>query len=147
MSEAIKTTEIDVKRTIDAGPDEVYEAWLDPTCPGSPWFGVPKAIVYPPAVDGLFYSMYELEGKQVAHYGRFVVLDEPSRIQHTWVSEATHGMESVVTLTFEPVQDKTQVHVRHTNVPDDEGGRFHENAWKYVLAAMASRFRHEGTSE
>ena len=28
----------------------------------------------------------------------------------------------------------------HSNVPDDEGARRHENAWGYVLARMASRF-------
>lgn len=141
MSETINTTEIHVTRTIDASPDDVFEAWIDPTCPGSPWFGVPKAIVNPPQVDGLFYSMYQLDGKEIAHYGRFVTLDKPRKIQHTWVSEATHGMESVVTLTFEAVEGKTHVQVHHTNVPDDEGGRNHANAWKYVLSRMASHYR------
>jgi activator of HSP90 ATPase len=143
MNQATKTTEINVRRTIAASPDEVYEAWLDYTRPGSPWHGVGKAIVNPPKVDGLFYSMYQLEGREIAHYGRFTTLDKPSKIQHTWVSEATHGMESIVTLSFEPVEGKTQVLVNHSNVPDDEGGRFHENAWKYVLAKMASRFSPE----
>lgn len=143
MHERINTTEIHLDRTINASPEEVFEAWLDHTCPGSPWFGVPKAIVNPPAVDSLFYSMYQLEGREVAHYGRFIALEKPHRIQHTWVSEATRGMESIVTLSLEPAEGKTRVHVHHTNVPDDEDGRHHENAWKYVLAKMSSRFRDE----
>lgn len=141
MTQEIKTTEINLTRTIDASPDEVYEAWLDPTSPGSPWHGVPKAILNPPQVDGLFYSMYQLDGREIAQYGRFVTLDKPRTIRHTWVSEATHGMESVVTLSFDPAEGKTHVRVHHTNVPDDEGGRNHQNAWKYVLSRMASRFR------
>ena len=140
MNQQIKTVEINVIRTINASPDEVFEAWLDHTSPGSPWFGVPKAIVNPPKVDGLFYSMYQMEGREIAHYGRFINLEKPRQIQHTWVSEATRGLESVVTLSFQAMDGKTQVHVKHVNVPDDEAGRHHENAWKYVLAKMASRF-------
>ena len=145
MNHRIKTTEIHLDRTINASPEAVFDAWLDHTCPGSPWFGVPKAIVNPPKVDSLFYSMYQLEGREVAHYGRFTILEKPHRIQHTWVSEATRGMESIVTLSLEPAEGKTRVHVHHTNVPDDEDGRHHENAWKYVLAKMSSRFRDETT--
>lgn len=141
MSERIKTTEINLSRKINASPDEVFEAWLDPTCPGSPWFGVPKAIVNKPAVDALFYSMYQLEGREIAHYGRFITLDKPNKIQHTWVSQATQGLESIVTLSFEAVDGKTQVHVNHANVPDDEEGHRHKHAWGYVLGTMVSRFK------
>ena len=143
MNQHTNTVEINVIRTINASPDEVFEAWLDHTSPGSPWFGVPKAIVNPPKVDSLFYSMYQMEDKEIAHYGRFIALEKPHRIQHTWVSEATRGMESIVTLSFQAMDGKTQVHVKHINVPDDEKGRHHENAWKYVLAKMSSRFKDE----
>lgn len=146
MNQPIKTTEINLKRIINASPDEVFEAWLDQTSPGSPWFGVPKAIVNPPKVDGLFYSMYQLEGREVAHYGRFIALEKPRRIQHTWVSEATRGMESIVTLSFESVEGKTQVNINHSRIPDDEEGHRHEHAWGYVLAKMRSRFG-KGNSE
>lgn len=140
MNQQIETTEINLTRMIDASSDEAYDAWLDHTCPGSPWFGVPKAIVYPPRIDSLFYSMYQLEGRDIAHYGRFITLLKPHKIQHTWVSEATRGMESIVTLSFEAVEGKTRVCVNHSKVPDDEAGRHHKNAWKYVLARMSSRF-------
>jgi uncharacterized protein YndB with AHSA1/START domain len=140
MRPKIKTTEIRLTRTIDTSPQEVFEAWIDPTSPGSPFHGVPKAIVSPPRVDGLFYSMYQLEGREIAHYGRFVTLEKPHTIQHTWVSEATQGLESLVTLTFEPQGSKTVVSVRHGNVPDDEEGHRHEVAWGYVLGRMSSRF-------
>lgn len=147
MRQQIPTTEINLTRKINASPDEVFEAWLDQTSPGSPWCGVRKAIVNPPEVDGLFYSMYQLEDREVAHYGRFVTLDKPHKIQHTWVSEATRGLESVVTLSFEAEEGKTRVHVNHANVPDDDEGRFHEQAWGYVLARMRSRFGNERGKE
>lgn len=141
MSPKIKTIELNLTRMIDAEPDEVYEVWLDKTSPGSPWFGVPKVILESPRVDGLFYSMYEIEGREIAHYGRFLALEKSRRIQYTWVSEATHGMETVLTISLESVNGKTQVHVHHRGVPDDEGGRRHEHAWGFVLARMSGHFK------
>lgn len=143
MSNAIKTTEISLKRTINASPEEVYKVWLDRTHPASPWFGVPKVILDSPKVDGLFYSMYRIDGREIAHYGRFTALEKPRRIQYTWVSEATHGTETLLTVSFEPADGKTKVHVHHTNVPDDEGGRRHQQAWGYILARMTSHYGKE----
>ena len=88
--------------------------------------------------------MYQMEGREIAHYGRFTRLEPAKTIQHTWVSEATQGLESVVTLTFEAKGDRTLVRVKHTNVPDDEGGRRHLHAWTYVLGKMAGRFGQGG---
>jgi hypothetical protein len=69
-------------RLIPASPAEVYDVWIDPKSPGGPWFGAAKAIVQP-VVDGLFYHVVRFEGHDWAHYGRFVTLDRPSRIEHT----------------------------------------------------------------
>jgi len=140
MKERIKTAEINLSRTINASPEEVFEAWIDPNGPVSPWSGVTKAVVNPPKVDGLFYSMYQLEGQEMAHYGRFITLEKPHRIAYTWVSEATQGLESLVTLNFEPQGDKTVVQVNHTNIPDDEGGRRHEYAHGYLITRMSAHF-------
>jgi len=74
------------------------------------------------------------------HYGRFIALDRPRKIQHTWVSEATSGLESIVTLTFEMQGDQTVVTLSHANLPDDELGRSHEEGWRVKLGALADRF-------
>jgi uncharacterized protein YndB with AHSA1/START domain len=136
---AVKTMELTVTRTIPASAADVFDVWIDSTSPGSPWFGAARAIVQP-VVDGLFYHSVQFEGHDWAHYGRFIALDRPRRIEHTWVSEATRGLESVVTLTFEPRGDQTLVQLRHANIPDDELGRRHEEGWGFVLGAIADRF-------
>jgi hypothetical protein len=33
-----KLMDITVKRTIPASADKVFDAWIDPKCPGGPWF-------------------------------------------------------------------------------------------------------------
>jgi hypothetical protein len=39
------------------------------------------------------------------------------------MSEGTQGVESIVSITFEPRGDRTNVTLRHAGVPDDEMGR------------------------
>ena len=140
MNSSLKTTEITVTRSIAATPTEVFDVWLNPKSPGSPWFGTARAIVNP-VVDGLFYHSVHFEGHDWAHYGRFIALDRPRQIQHTWVSEATRGLESVVTLTFDAKGEQTVITLRHTNVPDDEMGRRHAEGWGFVLGGLVDRFR------
>lgn len=139
MDSKMKTIDLTATRTIAAAPTNVYDTWLDSKKPGGPWFGVAGAIVNPVA-GGLFYHAVHFEGHDWAHYGRFIVLDRPRRIQHSWVSEATRGLESIVTLTFDAQGDRTLVTLHHANVPDDEMGRRHKEGWGFVLGALADRF-------
>jgi len=134
-----KQTELTLSRTVAASPGEVFDVWMDPQSPGGPWFGAKKTLL-DPKVDGLFYSVVSHEGRDWAHYGRFITLERPRRIEHTWVSEGTRGLESVLSLTFEPKGDRTQVTLRHTGVPDDDFGRQHGEGWDYVLGAIEERF-------
>lgn len=134
-----KQTELTLTRIILASPAEVYDVWLDAKSPGGPWFGCKRAIL-DVKLDGLFYHCVSHAGREWAHYGRFVTLERPRRIEHTWVSEATRGLESLVSLTFEPEGGRTRVTLRHTGVPDDDFGRQHREGWGFVLGAIEERF-------
>ncbi|HXX20771.1 MAG TPA: SRPBCC domain-containing protein [Candidatus Acidoferrum sp.] len=128
--------DLTVTRTIPAPPEKIFDVWIDPKSPGGPWFGGERVIVNP-VVDGLFYLAVKHEGRVWPHYGRFVELDRPRKIAFTWVSEATKGVESVVTLTMEPRGAETEVTLRHAGVPDDEMGRRHKDGWTWILSALA----------
>ena len=65
-----KTIELTITRAVAASPSEVFDVWTDSTSPGSPWFGITRAIVQP-VVDGLFYHLVQFDGRGWAHYGRF----------------------------------------------------------------------------
>ena len=71
------------------------------------------------------------------HFGRFIRIDRPRLIEHTWMSEGTKGAESVVTVTMEPRGDETEVTLHHSGVPDHEMGRQHEEGWNWLLSALA----------
>lgn len=132
-------TEITVSRLIPAPPQDVFDVWMDPESPGGPWFGAVRTILNP-FVDGLFYQSVLHEGRSWHHYGRFIKIDRPHAVQHTWVSEATKGLESVVSVTFQGIGATTEVTLRQTGIPDDELGRRHKEGWGWVLSKLCDRF-------
>lgn len=131
--------DLTVSRTIPAPPEKIFDAWIDPKSPGSLWSGAARAIVNP-VPDGLFYHAVSHEGRTWPHYGRFIRVDRPAALEHTWVSEATKGLETVVLVTFETRGDQTEVTLRHSGVPDDEMGRRHAEGWTWVLGAVADHY-------
>jgi uncharacterized protein YndB with AHSA1/START domain len=135
----MKLTDITVTRTIPAPAEKVFDVWIDPKSPGGPWFGTDRVIMNP-VVDGLFYHAVKHEGRTWPHYGRFLQIDRPRRVEHTWVSEATKGVESIVLVALEPKGDHTEVTLRHSGVPDDDMGRQHKEGWTWVLSMLAERF-------
>jgi len=137
-------TELKVARIISAKPEAVFDVWMDPRQPGGPWFGAARLLINC-KVDELFYFAVEHEGRTWAHYGRFVRIVPPTGdaagiAEFTWVSEATRGCESVVTVTFAPLGEETEVTLVHSGVPDDEMGRRHTEGWQWMLNLLAERF-------
>lgn len=95
-------------------------------------------MILNPVVDGLFYlAVKNDEGRAWPHYVRFLQIDRPRRVEYTWMSEATKGAESIITVTMEPQGEQTEVTLRHSGVPDDEMERQHKNGWTWVLSALA----------
>ena len=135
----MKLTDVTVARTIPASAEKVFDVWIDPKSPGGPWFGSDRVILKP-VVDGLFYLAVKHEGRTWPHYGRFLQIDRPHRVEYTWMSEATKGAESIVTVTMEPNGEQTEVTLHHSGVPDDEMGRQHKEGWTWVLSALAEGF-------
>ncbi len=135
----MKLTDITVARPIPAPAEQVFDVWMDPKSPGGPWFGSERTIMNP-VVDGLFYLAVSHEGRTWPHYGRFLAIERPRRVEYTWVSEATKGVESIVAVSFESHGEQTEVTLRHTGVPDDDMGRQHKEGWTWLLSTVAERF-------
>jgi uncharacterized protein YndB with AHSA1/START domain len=135
MNKSANTIEIKVERAIPAPLDEVFDAWLNPKIPGNPWNAAEKFILNP-KLDGLFY--WTLKG--TSHYGRFTEIERPGRIQHTWMSPNTLGLESIVTLTFKKQGEDTLMTLVHSDLPDHELARGHEKGWNYFLGVFCEQF-------
>ena len=135
----MNTIEITVSRLIPAQAQDVFDVWIDPKSPGGPWFGAARTILNP-IVDGLFYFAVQHEGREWAHYGRFLAIERPAHVKYTWMSEATKGIESIVDVSFSGHGEETEVTLRHSGVPDDDLGLQHREGWTWILSALAQRF-------
>jgi uncharacterized protein YndB with AHSA1/START domain len=93
-----------------------------------PWNMAEKFLLNP-TVDGFFYWAV----KGTPHYGRFTAVERPDRIQHTWMSPNTSGLESTVTVTFKGKGKDTLMTLVHSGLPDTDGGRSHEKGWNFFL--------------
>jgi uncharacterized protein YndB with AHSA1/START domain len=136
MTTSTKTVEIKVERTIPAPPSEVFDAWLDPKIPGTPWHENNKLIVNP-NVDGLWYRL-SLGG--TPHYGRSMEIDRPGRIQHSWMSRNTLGEESMVTVTFQKKGEGTLMTLLHSGLPNDDTAKAHEKGWNSIFDKFTNIF-------
>jgi uncharacterized protein YndB with AHSA1/START domain len=135
MTKSKKKLEFKFESTIPAPPGDVYDAWLNPKIPGNLWNEADKLILNP-KVDGFYYLL----AHGFPHYGRFTEVKRPGRIQHTWVSPNTLGEESTVTVTFKKQGGKTLMTLVHSDLPDTDGGRAHEEGWNYYLDIFPEQF-------
>jgi uncharacterized protein YndB with AHSA1/START domain len=135
MNTSTKTLEIKLERTIPASPSEVFDAWLDPKIPGTPFHENDKLIVNP-EVDGLWYWLF----KEQPHYGRFMEIDRPDRIKHSWMSRKTLGEESTVTVTFQKKGEGTLMTLLHSGLPNDDMAKAHENGWNSIFDKFRNIF-------
>jgi uncharacterized protein YndB with AHSA1/START domain len=135
MNTPPKALEIKIERTIPAPPSEVFDAWLDPKIPGTPFHENDKLIL-DPKVDGLWYWAF----KGQAHYGRFMEIDRPERIQHSWMSRKTLGEESVVTVTFQKKGEDTLMTLVHAGLTSNDMAQAHEKGWNFILGRFAEIF-------
>jgi uncharacterized protein YndB with AHSA1/START domain len=136
MTASTKTVEVKVERTIPAPPGEVFDAWLDPRIPGTPWHQNDKLIV-DLKVDGLWYW---LSSGGTPHYGRFMEINRPGRVEYSWMSPNTLGQESTVTVTFQKKGEGTLMTLVHSGLPNDDMARAHQNGWNSISDKFSNSF-------
>jgi uncharacterized protein YndB with AHSA1/START domain len=135
MTEALKTIEVTVERTIAAPLEKVFDAWINPKIPGTPWHAADK-FVLDAKVDGLFF--WTIKG--TPHYGRFTEMQRPGRMQHTWMSPNTSGLDSTVTVTFKKQGQGTVMTLVHAGLPDTNQGKGHEKGWNFFMGSFCEQF-------
>ena len=140
MIKKVKTMELTFQRTIPASAHEVYRAWIDAKNPGCPWSDA-EQVIFNPKVDGMFYFRHTADnGEPLPHAGRFTALNPGKKIQCTWMSRHTQGLESVVTVTLRPKGKDTELTLNHANLPDNPLGRRHRDGWNYYVGVFCDLF-------
>jgi len=131
---------ITVPRRFEASPEQVFDAWAEPDL-FERWFEPHRALFRKAAVDELWYWEADHLGRLWAHYCRYVRVERPRRLEFTWMSEATKGLESRVTIELTPSRGGTDLVLTHSGIPNDELGRSHEEGWKHITDALAEKIK------
>jgi len=131
---------ITVPRRFEASPEQVFDAWAEPDL-FERRFEPHRALFRKAAVDELWYWEADHLGRLWAHYCRYVRVERPRRLEFTWMSEATKGLESRVTIELTPSRGGTDLVLTHSGIPNDELGRSHEEGWKHITDALAEKIK------
>ncbi len=128
-----------VSRTIDAPPEALFNAWLDPVTLARfmrPMAEMPAPTVSnDPRVGGRFDILMTAGENEIPHWGTYTEIDPHKRLAFTWQSPfSVEG--STVTLTFKPVSGGTKVDLTHVKFPSEESRDNHEKGWTAILAML-----------
>jgi uncharacterized protein YndB with AHSA1/START domain len=137
-----------VRRTIAASPAELFDAWLDPQALAI-WMrpsGIRRTTATADARVGGRYEII-MQGDQTTHphHGIYQLIDRPRRLVFTWISNATAGRETLVTVDFHPRGESTEVVITHERLPEG-ASESHTEGWTSALARLADRGSSESLS-
>ena len=145
MSASEPISNATVTQSIDASPERVFEAWIDPALLGRWMFGPAirdeeiVRLVTDPRVGGELSFVVRRGEDELDHVGRYLELDRSRRLAFTWaVAPVTDGESRIEVDIREMAPSACEVTVTHHLRPEwaPQAARI-EEGWGRMLGALA----------
>ena len=136
-------TSVTIVRTIEAPPDAVFAAFVEPDKIAL-WWGPDDGPVLSAEVDaragGRFHIRFRVaeDGSEHGSSGIFEVFEPPRRLVMSWAWDEESGPDSRLEVTFRRLGAGTEVTLAHSRLDDDKASG-HEQGWNGALDKLEAR--------
>jgi uncharacterized protein YndB with AHSA1/START domain len=137
----LQNEKIVIRKRIAATQQEVFEAWTNPESMRDWMRGRADMQESEAHLDvrpgGKFRITMKGNDGDYEHTGQYLVVEPPSRLVFTWISKATRGLETIVTVELEPRGRECELTLTHEKLPNKEAALSHNNGWTCVTELLA----------
>jgi uncharacterized protein YndB with AHSA1/START domain len=136
---------LQVRRHVDASPQDVYQAWTDRSQLAR-WFRpAPHLETVVHELDLRTGGAYRIEmkdpdGSSYVAIGEYREIEPPTRLSFTWRWEGTPATDTLVTIELAPKNGGTEILLTHTLFESEEQRDGHLEGWNGCLAQLDALF-------
>jgi uncharacterized protein YndB with AHSA1/START domain len=131
---------VSVTRRFSAGPERVFDAWLDPVKASKFLFATPSGTMVraetDPQVGGSFTFVDRRDGVDVVHTGKYLTIERPDRLVFTFAVPQFSSESTTVSIDIAPMDLGCVLTLSHDGVFEDYATRT-ESGWTMILNGLA----------